>query len=266
MKRRFFLALRGLAVMVLLWCLAKWTPTRFHIMSDLIFAAAVVVGACVGLLFAGFRIGRAQTRGPAVVALVGVGVVYGVYFLLFRDSVLLLRVLPVSSVPILGDPSPWLASLAAGVLLAQRSVPAARRSVIAVLVVAMGWHGPVSVLARTPPEVSNEWSQGVCFQTARATCGPAALATLLRHHGVQTNEAEMARLCLTGEEGTHLTGLYRGLRLRAPEGLTPRAASLSVQSLRDRPERLPAVVSLMLTRELAAPTRATPSSGAGRSA
>ncbi|MEO0477540.1 MAG: cysteine peptidase family C39 domain-containing protein [Planctomycetota bacterium] len=220
-------------------------------MLDLLIAVLIVAIISLFALFLGFRIGVLTKRWPSVVVLVMVGGLYGLYLLFVRDSVVLVQVLPISSVPVLGDPAPWLASLAGGVLLGTRSVLLARRVVIAALVVAMGWHGPVRVLTVQPPETHNTWNQGVCLQSTFSTCGPAALTTLLKHHGVKTNETALAELCLTSDKGTHLTGLFRGLALKTPEGMKPRAQHMSVDELIANPDRLPAVVSLMLTRELA---------------
>ncbi|MEM1356380.1 MAG: cysteine peptidase family C39 domain-containing protein [Planctomycetota bacterium] len=87
--------------------------------------------------------------------------------------------------------------------------------------------------------------------TATRTCTPAAATTLLSYHGVETSEEQLAELCLTSEKGTHLTGLYRGLSLLAPEGHRVRVESLIVLELMGRPDALPAVVSLKLTQEIA---------------
>ncbi|MEM9348539.1 MAG: cysteine peptidase family C39 domain-containing protein [Planctomycetota bacterium] len=220
-------------------------------MLDLIVAACIVASLSVITFILGYRLGLLKQRWPSIAVLIVAGGLYGLYLLRIRDTVLVVQVLPFSSVPILGDPAPWMASLAAGVLIAQHRVMLIRRVVIAGLVMAMGWHGPVRALTTTPPDTYNTWNQGVCLQSTFSTCGPAALTTLLKHHGVKTDETTMTRLCLTSDKGTHLTGLYRGLAIKAPAGTTVRAAQLGVDELIETPERLPAVVSLMLTRELA---------------
>ncbi|MEM9109912.1 MAG: cysteine peptidase family C39 domain-containing protein [Planctomycetota bacterium] len=220
-------------------------------MLDLIIAACIVAALSLMTCILGYRLGRIEKHWPSIALLIATGLLYGLYLLFVRDSVLLVQLLPLSAVPILGDPTPWMASLAAGLLLAQHRVMLIRRAIIAGLVVAMGWHGPVRALTTTPPETYNTWNQGVCLQSTFSTCGPAALATLLKQHGVKTDETTMARLCLTNDKGTHLTGLYRGLTLKAPAGTAVHAAQLGVDELIATPERLPAVASLMLTRELA---------------
>ena len=220
-------------------------------MSDLILATFIVAFASLIALILGYRVGGLKKHWPSIVLLVLSGGLYSLYFLFIRDSVILVQLLPFSSVAILGDPAPWIAALAAGVLLAQARVMLIRRLIIASLVVAVSWYGPVRALITKPPDTHNTWDQGVCLQSTFSTCGPAALTTLLKDHGVTTSETEMAELCLTNHKGTHLTGLYRGLSLKAPEGLSVRAAHLSVDELVASPERFPAVVSLMLTPELA---------------
>jgi hypothetical protein len=57
----------------------------------------------------------------------------------------------------------------------------------------------------------NRWIDDVCMQTHESTCAPAAVATLLRRHGVDRSEAEMASACLTSSSGTLALGTYRGL-------------------------------------------------------
>ena len=56
-----------------------------------------------------------------------------------------------------------------------------------------------------------KWSNGICLQTHPATCGPAAAATLLSHHGITVSEREMVSACLTSTHGTTPLGLYRGI-------------------------------------------------------
>ncbi|OYP37053.1 hypothetical protein [Rhodopirellula sp. MGV] len=70
-----------------------------------------------------------------------------------------------------------------------------------------------------------DWDHNVCLQSDGASCGPAAAATLLRHHSMldrakrqlgwegRSSEAMMANLCLTSSQGTSSLGLVRGLRL-----------------------------------------------------
>lgn len=219
-------------------------------MLDLIVAALIVASASAITLILGYRVGGLRKRWPSIAVLIAAGGLYGLYLLFIRDSVLLVQMIPFSSVPILGDPAPWVASLSAGVLLAQHRVVLVRRVMIAGLVVAVGWHEPVRALITQRPDTHNSWNQGVCLQTTYSTCGPAALTTLLKLHGVETTEGRMAELCLTSSNGTHLTGLYRGLVLQAPAGTTVKAESMGVDELSASPERLPAVVSLMLTREM----------------
>ncbi|MDM4017801.1 cysteine peptidase family C39 domain-containing protein [Roseiconus lacunae] len=73
------------------------------------------------------------------------------------------------------------------------------------------------------------WQNNVCLQSSESSCGPAAAATLLRHHSLlpwaknrlgwseASSEAMMADACLTSGHGTSSLGLVRGLRL-ATEG------------------------------------------------
>lgn len=54
---------------------------------------------------------------------------------------------------------------------------------------------------------------GVCLQTSRETCSPAAIVTLLRHYDMDVTEAEVASLALTKRGiGTRPLGQYRALK------------------------------------------------------
>jgi hypothetical protein len=53
----------------------------------------------------------------------------------------------------------------------------------------------------------------VCLQSTPDTCSAAAAATVLGAYGIETNEQEMAKLCLT-KRGTTWLGLYHGLSIK----------------------------------------------------
>ena len=68
-------------------------------------------------------------------------------------------------------------------------------------------------------ELNDVWVDGVCIQTSPTSCGPCATATLLRHFGIVSTEAEVARVADTRLGGTLNWRLARVLRA---EGLTAR--------------------------------------------
>ena len=64
------------------------------------------------------------------------------------------------------------------------------------------------------PVCGDHWDKlGTCLQTTRHTCSAACAAMLLKKHGIDASEQEMANLCLT-RRGTSWQGLYRGLKLK----------------------------------------------------
>jgi len=172
----------GAGLGVLVCRLSKGVPQRW------LLTAAVV---CVGLMFANGR--------------------------LIRDRLWVAALLPTSALPVAGNLFPLLAGILGGI--AWRLIPGrAWRKCISIvplaavcLYVSYGWiFGPL-------PETSDAWADGVCIQTTEKSCSAAAAATLFAHYGIQTNETEMARLCLTREIGTTMWGLYRGVRLKAAD-------------------------------------------------
>jgi len=79
----------------------------------------------------------------------------------------------------------------------------------------LGWLAPP---ARPVLGIAPRSTTFYCQQTTPYTCGPAAAATMLRRASnlsIETDEREMAALCLTREgRGTLDLGLYRGLNLK----------------------------------------------------
>jgi hypothetical protein len=88
--------------------------------------------------------------------------------------------------------------------------------------------------------------RGVCKQTSGYSCGPAAAASFLHLHGVESTEREMALLCATrsGLGGTSECGLVRGLRRKLP--------GRAVRILTCRFEELPCPCMVSLRRSFLA--------------
>lgn len=220
-------------------------------MSDLVIAS-VVLGVLTALSFVGgLWLSKRKQTWPAVAAGVFAVLATTLYLLLLRDSVLLVRLMPVSAVPVAGDPLPILGGLFAGLLAGHAKVPVWRRLPVALIALGAGWFGPVRAMTNQPPQTFAQWQDGVCLQTSFVTCGPAAAATLLSYHGIDASETQLAELCLTNDKGTHLTGLYRGLSLLSPDDKRVRVEQLSVAEVMARPDAVPAIVSLRLTEEMA---------------
>ncbi|MEM7625127.1 MAG: hypothetical protein AAF333_05810 [Planctomycetota bacterium] len=219
-------------------------------MTDLI-VALVILGVVAAAAFcagrwAGPKMSKAW-RGALVGGLVAATVAY---LLWGREAVAWTKLLPVSGVIVLSNPTPWLASAVAGLAAAQAGVPRWRRGVLAVALVVAGFYTPLQLLRTQPPPTVPTWADGVALQTTAATCSPAAAATLLAEHGIETTEREMSFLCLTNPQGTPLLGLYRGVwRATADHELRPVMNHLTLDELRQRPDLLPAVVSVQLTTE-----------------
>ncbi|MGN6625549.1 MAG: C39 family peptidase [Tepidisphaeraceae bacterium] len=106
-------------------------------------------------------------------------------------------------------------------------------------------YGPI--FGDVPPVGPSRVVNGVHHQSTLSTCSAAAAATLLGYDGIQSTEAEMAKLCLTRSGGTLQLGLYRGLRIKAPRA--------TVEFLNDDftavvSSSRPVIVSLGLRRSL----------------
>jgi hypothetical protein len=136
------------------------------------------------------------------------------YLLYLWNSPLIVRLLPFSSAVILGN---WLApggGFLAGVCACSRGVQMWRRSLLSGGLLMLSCYSLASPLLGTVPRCpSVEFERILEFQTTEQTCSAACAAGLLRLHGIDATEREMAELCLT-RRGTHWLGVYRGLKLK----------------------------------------------------
>ena len=124
------------------------------------------------------------------------------------------HVLPFSNLIVLSNWQPLLVSALAGLLWHRLPAQMWRKSTVTVALVVACLLSVYRPILAQPPAMHDRWDGPVCMQTSQASCTPAAAATLLRQHGIKTNEQEMALLCLTGRDGTQMHGLYRGLKLK----------------------------------------------------
>jgi hypothetical protein len=124
------------------------------------------------------------------------------------------HVLPFSNLIVLSNWQPLLVSALAGLLWHRLPAQLWRRSVATMALVGVCLLSVYRPILAQPPKLNDRWDGPVCLQTSQASCSPAAAATLLRWHGIEASEQEMALLCLTSPEGTPTLGLYRGLKLK----------------------------------------------------
>ncbi len=136
------------------------------------------------------------------------------YVRLVWQSNVLAAWLPFSNLIVIGNWFPLFLAALAGILSRSVQIHTLRRG-FGVLVLA-----GFSVYAMLAPfwgetpvcgELRN--ARGDSVQTTDFTCSAASAATLLRMHGIEATEQEMAQLCLT-RRGTNWLGLYRGLKLK----------------------------------------------------
>jgi hypothetical protein len=91
--------------------------------------------------------------------------------------------------------------------------------------------------------------EGICRQSSRETCSAAALATLLRQHGIESTEKEITEFAWTRRnQGTSILGLYRALVFKSDQrtDLRPRICRMPVDALMAAGR--PAVITVGLPR------------------
>lgn len=185
---------------------------EFRQNGDLVLALTGQALLSVLSFWALFRSGR-RWNTPTLdrLALLTLGLL-GVYLTCAWDRVWLSRLLPWANLIVAGNAFPALTALLAANVACRAAISPVRRHA------ALGMLGITGVLSccwpllGQSPICGSAWSSdGTCLQTTRFTCSPACAATLLRHHGIDATEQEMAQLCLT-RHGTTWLGLYRGLK------------------------------------------------------
>lgn len=144
------------------------------------------------------------------------------------ENVLLFSVGPAI---LLSNLTPVMSCFLAGLAWEMPGIPRTRRvvsfGVFVSLAVAL-FLAPLVRPVLRPVQASElgRWKDGVCVQTHDATCGAAAVATMLRAYGVMVTEKELVGACLTSEAGTEPLAVYRALMIYAVEiGQKPKLAS-----------------------------------------
>lgn len=183
-------------------------------MSDLALGYVIIAALAAGLFLLTFTASRRLSPAAGSLATAIVVALLFVYIRTLWSDVRLVRWLPVTNLIVVGNWLPLFAAALAGLVWQSTSLSRLRRSLATVGLVGAGAIAACYPLAGSTPTCGDRWDRlGMCVQTTRVTCSPAAAATLLRHYGIATSEQEMARLCLT-RHGTSWQGLYRGLKLK----------------------------------------------------
>lgn len=132
------------------------------------------------------------------------------------DQVWLSHLIPASSLIVFGNWFPLFAAALAGVVSQGHALPVWRRSIAAIGMLSIGAYAMAFPLIGSAPQCDDRWQGSICLQSTPFTCSAASAATLLRAHGIDASELEMARLCLTSRQrnGTSWQGVFRGLSLK----------------------------------------------------
>ncbi|MBI1312842.1 hypothetical protein GC176_16255 [bacterium] len=183
-------------------------------MMDLYAGLAIMAIGTLVVLALTIRLTRTITKREATGTGVVVALLILLYFKYVWNKTLIAELMPVSNLIVLSNWFPLLAAFLAGITWTHGYGSRVRRLVFGGVLFAFATWSLLLPLLGSPPPCDNKWDEfGVCRQTSRFTCTAAAAATLLKHYGIETQESEMAELCLT-RRGTTWLGLYRGLQLK----------------------------------------------------
>ena len=211
-------------------------------MFDLHIGLVIMAILTVGFYAFAYRLTRGRRRLGTILAIVTV-LVLPFYIRSVWDDARLALILPFSNMIILGNWFPLMTGFLAGLAWNLLGGGPLRKIWVPVALFSVGGYTAAHPLLGQAPACRNEWSQWareidddvvtavrdrvptpdvVCHQTHSATCSAACAATLLKWHGIEANEQEMVRLCLTSDgerwwgpvKGTRWRGLYHGLKCK----------------------------------------------------
>jgi len=199
---------------------------------DLTLSLLLMLTISAVLFLGGFLLQRRQRSSVSLFVVHFTTVVMVAYLLCLWESPLLVQVLPFSAAIILGNWLPLFGALYAGVCVGASQIPQYRRFVFSASLLLLGAFSLIRPLTGVAPDCLDSPSDAqLLAQTTGSTCSAACAASLLRLHGIEVTEGEMAELCLT-RQGTHWLGLYRGLKLKvAGTGLDVRVRRMQGHEL-----------------------------------
>ena len=217
-------------------------------MTDLAIGFIIIAVTAIGLFFLAEHGARRLSQRLRTFA---VAMVVGVLFFYVRTlwyDVRVAAIMPFSNLVVLSNWLPFFAAVIGGVAGQTQSLPLLWRGTLVGMLGAVGVLAAFYPILGAVPKCGDRWDKlGTCLQTTHATCSPAAAATLLRKHGIQATEQEMAELCLT-RAGTSWQGLYRGLKLKtAGTNWDVQVCAISADDLL-QPRTAPMIVSVGLDR------------------
>lgn len=184
-------------------------------MLDLVFSVLGMLILCVVFCMAGAWLQKRGGRALLLLALAAITSGGACYMLWIWDRPVIARILPFSNAIVLGNWLPVAAAFFIGVCLQTQTIAFLRRCILATSLGCLCGFSLISPLLGDAPECGRLDHSGRIFeyQTARQTCSAACAAGLLRLHGIDATEEELATLCLT-RNGTHWLGVFRGLKIK----------------------------------------------------
>jgi hypothetical protein len=183
--------------------------------TDILIALAVMLVISAIVAYLGAKLGRRlPPRASLLLAIFAAGVLVA-YAIWYLDDIVLARIFPLANVIVYGNPQGPAMGLLAGLAAVRMPGSPRRRAVLVVPLLIVGLWRVISPVTGAPPPIGpNRWTNDVCRQSSKSSCSAASAATVLRSIGIDANEREMIRECLTHAEGTATLGLFRGLKVK----------------------------------------------------
>lgn len=216
-------------------------------MSDLIWGWAILAVFSAGIGIGTYYAVRRMPDGRLVWLATALVVTMLAVAFLVHDWTGLVVFFPFSNAVVLSNLLPLMLAAFAGVTARYSRIGAWRRGLLLFGIGAIAAFSMVHPVIRRVPPSRHAISDDVVIQTSPVSCSAAAVATLLKHHGIDATEKEMIDLCLTNGKGTSQLGLYRGLKLKT-RGTSFRVVHVSGDAASLRGRNFPIVMSVCLPR------------------
>lgn len=185
-------------------------------MGDIYLGLSILAAVSAATFGVGRAIARRVSRQATNwLSFLAVAALFG-YITCLWDNTLLVGLLPFSNLIVLGNWFPLETGFLGGLVSAQSTTPTWRRGLTVVGLQLAAIYVVVFPMLGIAPQCGHAWSDGICLQTTKQTCSAASAATLLKLHGIDATEQELADLCFT-RHGTNWMGLYRGLKKKTAD-------------------------------------------------
>ena len=183
----------------------------------MIIAILTIVFLSIISLLGSYRLLKKAGTKVRVTAICALSLLIALYLLFIRDTLYQIYLLPFENTIIWGKWLPILTGSLVGICFGMEAQKLKRVKVMLIVMMLISYldFGENFFPRPKSKDIKDKW---VTIQSSKTTCSPAAVSSMLRLFGIDRNEKEMIKDCLTTYRGTSRQGIWRGLVRNCPEG------------------------------------------------